>query len=109
MQNIGATVNGNRIEQARLAAGMSRTQLANAVQTSERNIHRWITGSNQPSVQHLVLIARATGHDLEFFLTDGDPDDEEEAAAAMPLTRDNLLAALMEALKTAEPVKEPVQ
>ena len=96
MSNIGALVNGNRIEQARLASGMSRTQLANAVQTSERNIHRWITGSNQPSVQHLVLIARATGRDLEFFLISDAEDEDEEAAG--PLTRDNIVDELIAAL-----------
>jgi transcriptional regulator with XRE-family HTH domain len=95
--HVGALVNGSRIEQARLAAGMSRTQLANAVQTSDRNIHRWINGSNQPSVQHLVLIARATGHDLEFFLTaDGEDDDEEAADAAV--TRDEKALRLSQVL-----------
>lgn len=82
-------MNGERIYQARLKAGMSRVQLANAIKTSERNIQRWESGRNQPRVSSVALIAQATGHDLEFFLA-ADADEDEEAAS-MSVSRDEYL------------------
>ena len=93
MQKIGALVNGVKIRDARLAADMSRADLANAIRSSERNIARWETGQNQPRVSSVALIAAATGHDLEFFLTSSNEDDEEEAAS-MPLSRDQKVERL---------------
>jgi transcriptional regulator with XRE-family HTH domain len=78
-------VNGQKIEAARLAAGMSRTELARAAKTSERNLARWVSGQNQPRIESVAAIAEATGHDIDFFLT-GTNEDEDESEAA--LTRD---------------------
>jgi len=89
MQNLEATVNGTRIREARLAADMSRADLANEIRTSERNIARWEAGQNQPRVASVALIATATGHDIDFFLTaSSEAEDDEEAAA---LTLDDYL------------------
>ena len=64
-------VSGVRIREARLTAGMSRTQLAHAIVTSERNIVRWETDRNTPRAEHLAAIAKATGRDMEFFYSEG--------------------------------------
>lgn len=104
MQNIGSVVNGARIRDARLKADMSRADLANAIRTSERNIARWETGQNQPRVAAVSLIAEATGHDIDFFLTSS-AEDEEEEAARLPLTRDNIVSELMEALRLLQSVE----
>ena len=86
-------VNGHRIREARLAAGMSQGQLARAINTSERNIVRWETSKNQPRVESVAAIAEATGRDVDFFLTvngadSGDDDDEEDDEA---MTLDSFL------------------
>lgn len=87
MQQIGTVVNGARITQAMNKAGMTATDLAIKIRTSEKNIYRWVKGQNQPTIKFLVLIAEATGQDLEFFLTGSNEDEDEEAASAV-LTRD---------------------
>lgn len=94
MEKVGALVNRARLKDARLKADMSRADLANAIGTSERNIARWETTPTQPRLSSVALIAKATGHDIEFFLS-SDSEDEDEEAASLPLTRDkDMLARL---------------
>lgn len=85
MQKLGAYVNGSRIRDARLKAGLTQTDLAHAIRTSERNIARWESGQNQPRISSVDAIARATGHDIDFFLTGSDESEDEEDAVAMTL------------------------
>ena len=83
---VKALVNGSRIKEARLGAGMSQAQLARSIQTTERNIVRWENDQNQPRVSSIVAIAQATGHDVDFFLTgSSEAEDDEEAARSMTL------------------------
>lgn len=84
---LKAYVNGSRIKQARLAAGMSQLQLARAIRSSEKNISRWENGMNQPRIESAAAIAAATGHDLDFFLTASADDEDEEADPMAVLTR----------------------
>jgi transcriptional regulator with XRE-family HTH domain len=86
-----ARIDGSRIKRARLGAGMTQTQLARAINTSERNIARWENGPNQPRVSSVAAIAAATGQSIDYFLTpngDETSDDDEEADA---LTIDDFL------------------
>lgn len=81
---IGVRVNGQRIREARLGAGLTQAQLARTIETTERNIIRWENAQNQPRVSSVAAIARATGRDLDFFLSASvadDADDDEESAA----------------------------
>lgn len=80
-------VQGSRIREARLSAGLSQGQLARRINTSERNIVRWETSKNQPRVESVAAIAEATGRDVDFFLTVSVPaaDDDDEEDAAMTL------------------------
>lgn len=93
MQKLGAYVNGARIRDARLKAGMTQTDLAHAIRTSDRNIARWEAGQNQPRVSSVALIAAATGHDIDFFLTGSEEADDDEEAARSVLTLDEYLRA----------------
>lgn len=85
MQKLGVTVNGHKIRDARLGAGLTQSELARAIKTSERNIQRWENTQSQPRVSSVALIAKATGHDLDFFLTGSSEADEDEEAAGMTL------------------------
>lgn len=91
MQKLGAYVNGNRIRDARLKAGMTQTDLAHAIHTSDRNIARWESGQNQPRVSSVALIAEATGHDIDFFLTGSEEAEDDEEAARSVQTLDDYL------------------
>lgn len=74
-------VNGSKIREARLASGMSQTQLARKIGTTEKNISRWENTLNQPRLASVAAIAQATGHDIDFFLTESSEDDDEESSA----------------------------
>lgn len=95
-------VDGKKIRDARLTAGMSQSQLARAVQTTERNIMRWESSSNQPRVESVVAIAQATGRDLDFFLT-GASEEEDDEEAAQVSSHHDMLAALAAALEPYRP------
>ena len=85
MQRLGLTVNGDRIREARLQAGKTQAELARDIKTSERNIARWEASQNQPRVSSVALIAKATGHDVDFFLNGSTEADDDEEAAGMTL------------------------
>jgi len=76
---------GGRIREARQRAGLTQGQLARSIETSERNIIRWENGQNEPRVHSVVAIAKATGHELDFFLTGSVESDDDEEAAALTL------------------------
>jgi transcriptional regulator with XRE-family HTH domain len=78
-------VNGERIREARLVAGLSQAQLARKLRTTEKNVSRWEGGENEPRIGALAAIARATGRDLDFFLTGSSEADEDEEAAVLSL------------------------
>jgi len=77
-------VNGSKIREARLAVGMSQAQLARRIGTTEKNVSRWENTKNQPRLASVAEIAQATGHDIDFFLTESSEDDDEESE--QPLT-----------------------
>jgi transcriptional regulator with XRE-family HTH domain len=76
-------VSGNRIREARVTAGMSQSQLAGKIRTSEKNIRRWENETNAPRFDSVAAIAKATGRDLEFFLNESEEADDEAALQAM--------------------------
>lgn len=81
----GLQISGSRIREARLGAGLTQGQLARTIETSERNVIRWENEQNQPRVESVAAIAKATGRDLDFFLTGSSESDDDEEAAALSL------------------------
>lgn len=71
---------GKRIKSARLAAGMTQTQLARSIETSDRNVQRWESDDNEPRTTQLAKIAEATGKTLDFFLA----AEVQEPSATFP-------------------------
>lgn len=88
-----------RFEQARLAANMSRGDLAHEIRlrakskASERHVAGWEKGEYEPSGTVVAAVARATGKDIEFFYEQGGEDDLDEEAAQVT---DALLDRLVE-------------
>jgi transcriptional regulator with XRE-family HTH domain len=98
---VSVHVNGSKIREARLSAGMTQAQLARAIKSTERNVIRWENDQNQPRVMSVAAIAEATGHSIDFFLTgSSEADDEDEAAA---LTLDEYLRVRVRQILRAEP------
>lgn len=104
------TANPDRIYQARLAADMSRTDLAHAIRihtngaikASERSVRRWEKGEHAPSDGVIPAIAQATGKDIDFFYEqngDGSSDDEDESS--MHLTVGDMVIDLTQIVRLA--------
>lgn len=82
--------NPKRIKSARLAADMSRADLAFAVRrvsdgrikATERGIRGWEKGEYRPSDGVIPAVAEATGKSIDFFYA-ADPDDDEEDETAL--------------------------
>lgn len=75
---------GARIRQARHDAGLTQAALAVAAGTRERNIIRWENDQHAPRFEHVAAIAKATGKDIDFFVTESVEvsDDDEETDLA---------------------------
>ncbi len=85
---------------------MTQSQLARAIQTTEKNIGRWENEQNQPRIESVAAIAKATGRDVDFFVTAAaavDDGDEEPSA----LTLDEYLRARVLQILAEERAKEP--
>jgi transcriptional regulator with XRE-family HTH domain len=72
-----------RMKEARLGAGFTHADLARQTGKSETNVGRWERGQHEPRGAAVAAIARATGHDIEFFYTEGEGDADDDAEAAM--------------------------
>lgn len=78
---MALTFSPQRLRKARLRKSWSQADLAYALKTSEKNVGRWERGENVPRMEAVAAIAVATGHALEFFLVDGDAEDDDQEAA----------------------------
>lgn len=56
------------IRAARIAAGMTQQQLADALGIAQQSVARWETGEREPRVSTLKRIAAALGCDLSALL-----------------------------------------
>lgn len=93
---VANQTSGSKIRQARLAAGMTQTALARAINTSERNIVRWETDRNAPRFEHVVAIAQATGQEVGYFTeASAAPDDDDEESDPVA----DLMAAIRRLVK----------
>ena len=63
------TGNTSPIARARMSAGMTQGQLAEATGHRQKDISRWERGVVRPGVDNLVKIARATGCTLQDLIT----------------------------------------
>ena len=57
--------NESALTRARMAAGMTQGQLADAVGCAQKDISRWERGHNAPSAVYLAKIAQALGCAME--------------------------------------------
>lgn len=74
------------LKSARKRSGKSQERIAAEVGTSRRHWIRWENGDHLPSPEYLERIGEATGRSFEEFA----PADDDEEAASMPLTADEL-------------------
>jgi transcriptional regulator with XRE-family HTH domain len=78
------------MRKARLRKDWSQADLSRATGIAEGSLGRWERGEHEPSGSAVVLIARATGRDIEFFYVEASAEDDEEEAALRRQARDIL-------------------
>jgi transcriptional regulator with XRE-family HTH domain len=69
---------GARIREARIAMGISQTDLADRLGQGERTIQAWERNERTPRLAALTDLAEASGRTVAWFYAHG--DDEEQAA-----------------------------
>ncbi len=57
----------NKIREARTAAGLTQSELARALETSESQISKWENGENEPRAHTLERMAVALHRPVGFF------------------------------------------
>lgn len=68
---------GNRIYLLRLAQGLSRQQLADAIDVTHQQLKKYEEGKNRLSAGRLVLIAKALSKEVSYFYKDIENRNDE--------------------------------
>ena len=90
---LGRTDLGRLIAQARAAAGLTQTALAEAIGTAQSVISRWERGADVPRVDTLVRILRACGYEPDLVLRRDDDVDRGQIRASLAMTPAQRLAS----------------
>lgn len=69
---------GEKIYSLRLAKGLSRQQLAEAIGVTHQQLHKYEKGTNRLSVGRLVMISQALSKDISYFYDGLDASEPEE-------------------------------
>lgn len=67
---------GDKIYSLRLAKGLSRIQLAEAIEVTHQQLQKYEKGLNRMSIGRLILAAKALDKNIGYFL--GNIDEEED-------------------------------
>jgi len=76
LQKVGKLI-GEEVYSLRLAAGLSRQQLAKVIGVTHQQLQKYEKGTNRISVGRLVLIAKALGTEVAFFYEGIDSANKE--------------------------------
>ena len=68
---------GSKIYSLRLAKGLSRVQLAEAIEVTYQQLQKYERGLNRISVGRLMLVSKALGQNIGYFLGREEGDKEE--------------------------------
>ena len=70
------TVAGVRIQELRLAQGLSRVQLAVKINVTHQQLEKYEKGKNRITAGRLMAIAKALGKPIAYFIDDADSEIE---------------------------------
>lgn len=103
---------GVLIKEARLRAGLTQTELAKRIGTTQSVIARWETGAAEPAFRTVVDVIRGCGLELRVGLVDSDDHDLLNIRQNLTLTppaRVDQLEAMLELLGAARsgPAPDP--
>jgi len=78
ISNIDKTV-GEKVYSLRLAKGLARQQLSEAIGVTHQQLQKYEKGTNRISIGRLVLIAKALSEDISYFYKDINSTKAEQA------------------------------
>lgn len=99
MVSLDPAHGGLYIRQARLRAGLTQTELAQRLSTSQSLIARWERGSVEPGFSTVVKAVRACGLDLSVRLASYDADHDLLIQENLKLSPTQRLRHMVEARK----------
>jgi len=91
--SLARTDLGELIAAARASAGLTQTELAATIGTTQSVISRWERGADSPRVDTLVRILRACGYEPDLVLRPTDDVDRDQIRAALAMTPAQRLAS----------------
>lgn len=97
------------IREARLRAGLTQTELAERLGTTQSSIARWEGGGSQPSVETLQRIVRACGLELAFSLVVPDEQEARLLDANLELSPEQRLDQLVRTVRFIEAGREAME
>lgn len=74
------TVAGVRVQELRLALGLSRQQLAVKIGVTHQQLQKYEKGTNRITIGRLSAIAKALGEPVTYFIDDADANNESVAS-----------------------------
>lgn len=70
-----------RLKELRLEKGLSQSELALEIETTQRNVSNWENGNSEPDIQMILKMSKFFEVNVDYFLGDtDDPDRNVENA-----------------------------
>ena len=70
-----------RLKELRLEKGLSQSELAIEIETTQRNVSNWENGNSEPDIQMILKMSKFFEVNVDYFLGDtGEPDRNVENA-----------------------------
>jgi transcriptional regulator with XRE-family HTH domain len=87
---------GGLIRQARSLAGLSQSELATRVATTQPVVSRWERGSEVPRIDALARVLQACGFEADLVFRRRDDVDRSQIAGTLALTPDERLESVVQ-------------
>ena len=96
-----------RLKELRLEKGLSQSELALEIETTQRNISNWENGNSEPDIQMILKMSKFFEVNVDYFLGDTDEPDRNvenafteqtliETVKNLPLAKKRALLILLQ-------------
>ncbi len=96
-----------RLKELRLEKGLSQSELAIEIETTQRNVSNWENGNSEPDIQMILKMSKFFEVNVDYFLGDTDEPDRNvenafteqtliETVKNLPLAKKRALLILLQ-------------
>ena len=96
-----------RLKELRLEKGLSQSELALEIETTQRNVSNWENGNSEPDIQMILKMSKFFEVNVDYFLGDTDEPDRNvenafteqtliETVKNLPLAKKRALLILLQ-------------